>query len=68
VRQNSEAAAIGLCYVIHVKQLGEREDCPETAIDIAPKRDNMLEQLLTILNTDNIPQPQVSLADDNTTP
>jgi len=32
--------------------LGEREDCAETAVDIAPKRDNLLQQLLTILNTD----------------
>jgi len=38
-------------------QLGAREDCVETAVDIAPKRDNMLQQLLTILNTDSLPQP-----------
>jgi len=50
------------------KQLGEREDCPETTVDIAPKRDNLLHQLLTILNTDTIPQPQAPLIDEDKAP
>jgi len=58
---------MGRCGVLN-SQLGEREDCVETAVDIAPKRDNMLQQLLTILNTDSSPQPSTPLSDDDTAP
>jgi len=65
-RQSGKAATCDLYDVC--KQIGEREDCPETAVDIAPKRDTLLQQLLTLLNTDNLPQPQAPLADDDTAP
>ena len=49
-------------------QIGAREDCVETAVDIAPKRDNLLQQLLAILNSDILLQRSTQLSDDDIPP
>jgi len=57
------------CVLMWRVQLGEREDCVETSVDIAPKRDNMLQQLLNILNTESLPQATTTrLTVDDTQP